>query len=345
MTTRAFSSRSELGATAWSVATEGIKRAVIARLGDATPRSVRSLGASLEIDGRVPVEALYVALGDAARASGDPAFGLALGLQLELGTFELLDFAARAAPHVGAALATAARYYRVISNRASVRFVDGARPRLTVAPVLDREASRVAVECLLGVVVRRVAALVDRDSIVAAVTMAHGAPSDDARHRALLGPTIALTFAAPESSVVFAAPAMRAPLPSSDPLLFAFVTREAERMLASLDEHEPAGSRLRRIMLERSTVATLEEAARLFAQSARSLQRRLAAEGDSFERIVDDVRRQRAVSSLLDPRKSCEQIAAELGFQTAAGFTRAFRRWYDATPSEYRRIVLTTPVS
>lgn len=336
--------RSEPFATSWLVAAEGIKRAVIARLGAATPRSVRALGASLEIDGRVPVEALYVALDDAARASGDPAFGLALGLQLELGTFELIDFAGRAAPDVGAALATAARYYRVISNRAAVRFLDDGSPRLTAAPAMDRELSRVAVECLLGVVVRRTAALTGGRPIVSAVAFAHRAPTDSARHRSLLGPDVALAFDAPESAIVFAASAMRIALPTSDPPLFAFVTREADRMLASVDDHEPAGARLRRLMLSGAPIATLERAARLFAMSARSLQRRLAEEGDSYEKVVDDVRLQRALASLRDPRKSCEQVALELGFQSAAGFTRAFRRWYGAPPSAYRRRALASPI-
>ncbi|MET8978105.1 AraC family transcriptional regulator [Streptomyces sp. NPDC004539] len=69
----------------------------------------------------------------------------------------------------------------------------------------------------------------------------------------------------------------------------------------------------------------------------RTLQRRLAAEGTSFQAILDDVRRHSAHRLLTGTDMPFSQIASlvELGGQAA--LTRAVRRWFGRTPTQVRR--------
>ncbi len=79
-------------------------------------------------------------------------------------------------------------------------------------------------------------------------------------------------------------------------------------------------------------------AADLAGLSVRTLTRRLAKEGTSYERLVEEVRCAAALDMLRGGRLRLIDIAYELGYADPANFTRAFRRWTGMPPSEYRRL-------
>ena len=82
--------------------------------------------------------------------------------------------------------------------------------------------------------------------------------------------------------------------------------------------------------------AKIEAAAEAAGMSVRSLQRRLASEGLTFSRLVDEVRLEMAVPQLRDPDIRLTDIALSLGYSDPAHVTRAFGRWAGVSPSEYR---------
>ncbi|MGH8505832.1 MAG: AraC family transcriptional regulator [Stenotrophobium sp.] len=81
---------------------------------------------------------------------------------------------------------------------------------------------------------------------------------------------------------------------------------------------------------------TLEEIARQLNMSGRTLRRRLAASGVSFETLVENVRKTRALSLLTHSDAAVEHIASETGYSDVRNFRRAFKRWTGVSPSEYR---------
>jgi AraC-like DNA-binding protein len=68
-----------------------------------------------------------------------------------------------------------------------------------------------------------------------------------------------------------------------------------------------------------------------------TLRRRLEDEGQSFQAIKDQLRRDMAIDYLCHTQKSVTDIAAELGFAEASAFHRAFKKWTGACPGEYRQ--------
>lgn len=78
-------------------------------------------------------------------------------------------------------------------------------------------------------------------------------------------------------------------------------------------------------------------AADLAGLSARTFMRRLAEEGTSYERLVEQARFEAAVDLLRGDELKLIDIAYELGYTDPANFSRAFRRWAGMPPSEYRR--------
>lgn len=71
--------------------------------------------------------------------------------------------------------------------------------------------------------------------------------------------------------------------------------------------------------------------------SERSLYRQLKEEGTSLQALKDEVRQEQAQQLLLRSTLPMKQIAATLGFSNDKSFARAFRRWFGAMPSQYRR--------
>jgi AraC-like DNA-binding protein len=68
----------------------------------------------------------------------------------------------------------------------------------------------------------------------------------------------------------------------------------------------------------------------------RTLARHLSSEGTSYQRVVNDLRRDAARSYLSDPELSIGQVAYLLGYSEQSAFTTAFRRWTGQSPRAYR---------
>ena len=69
---------------------------------------------------------------------------------------------------------------------------------------------------------------------------------------------------------------------------------------------------------------------------SRTMQRRLADEGTSFEVIKDEARRELALRYLAQPDLSMSQITLLLGYGEQASFGRSCRRWFGGSPREMR---------
>ena len=80
-----------------------------------------------------------------------------------------------------------------------------------------------------------------------------------------------------------------------------------------------------------------EQVARIANLSQRTLQRRLAEAGTSFQQLRDRVRADIALKYLRQSNLQAAQIAEILGYSEPAAFTRACRRQHGMTPSALRR--------
>jgi AraC-like DNA-binding protein len=90
-------------------------------------------------------------------------------------------------------------------------------------------------------------------------------------------------------------------------------------------------------ILMRSSNCSAAQTAGALGMHPRTLQRRLAAEGASFESLKDDVRRQLAKALLKDPNVPLTDAAFTLHYANPSAFTRSCRRWFGAPPSTVRR--------
>lgn len=86
--------------------------------------------------------------------------------------------------------------------------------------------------------------------------------------------------------------------------------------------------------LSMSTLS-LQLVAERFTMSERSLQRKLRAEGTSYQQILDTLRMELA-QKYLRKRIPLTEIAFLLGFESQSAFNKFFRKHFGATPSQQR---------
>ncbi len=96
-------------------------------------------------------------------------------------------------------------------------------------------------------------------------------------------------------------------------------------------------SLLLKALVERQTMPRLQDIASLLCMSTQTLHRHLQHEGNGYQRLLDDLRRDYATDLLAKQHLSIAAAAECLGFAEARSFSRAFKQWTGLPPSAVRR--------
>jgi len=80
-----------------------------------------------------------------------------------------------------------------------------------------------------------------------------------------------------------------------------------------------------------------ESIAKVLNLSVSSLQRRLKEEGSSFKAVLLTARKQLAHEYLISQKRSINDTAFLLGYQSAIQFSTAFKKWFGLPPSQYKK--------
>jgi AraC-like DNA-binding protein len=162
----------------------------------------------------------------------------------------------------------------------------------------------------------------------------HEPVSPLATYRANFGATV--RFGQPRCGVLFAARDFDLPIPDVDPQLYEMATDFIEHRYPS---SQPALSTRVRASVERLLLAggcTYRSVASSLCIHPRTLQRRLREEGQSFEAIKDDVRRDVALRYLSQPTIPLIRVAEILGYSETSVLSRNCHRWFHASPRQLR---------
>jgi len=115
------------------------------------------------------------------------------------------------------------------------------------------------------------------------------------------------------------------PVTTADENLLRMCDDLCQRLWSRTPATTGVGERLGRLLAEEGVVE-LPQAASALGMSARSLQRQLAAEATSYQMILDNHRRERALH-LIRRGELGKTVAYDLGFEDVGSFRRSFRRW------------------
>jgi AraC-like DNA-binding protein len=159
--------------------------------------------------------------------------------------------------------------------------------------------------------------------------------AERAAYEAFLGAPV--VCGAPRARLVCDAALLAAPLRAADPELERYFQAVLAAAMPCDDAPELVARAREAIQRELPRGdATVERVAACLALGTRTFQRRLSAEGHTFAGLLDATRRGLAAAYLRDPARTIVEVAYLLGYSEQAAFTRAFRRWYQASPAAWR---------
>ena len=292
---------------------------------------------------RIPY-ARYVAMGKyAADRTGDDDFGLHVAEGALARMFDVLGYACMASLTVGEALERMVRYYEIWSDGGAYGLrAEGSRVHLTYA-IRDSLVRECRHECEMSFAtpVLLCRQMTGTRLVPEVVGFHHPPPGNSSEHERIFRAPVRFNW--PVNELVFDRSYLELPLAGGDPGLADVLDRHAERLLAELPKPEWLADRVRGLLGERlkgghplPEEVSLETVSRQLGLTGRTLQRRLKEEGASFQGLVDELRREAAMSDLKSPGAAISEIAYRLGFSDPSAFHRAFKRWTGTTPKEYR---------
>ncbi|MBZ4421892.1 AraC family transcriptional regulator [Myxococcus sp. RHSTA-1-4] len=292
-------------------------------------------------DARIPLSLEGALWDEAARLSGDDAFGLHAAELLKPGAFDVLDYAVRTAPTLRQALERLARYNRLEHDAAVFTLHDqGDRTRVEHTLRGGVGQSRHAAEFTLASHVIIGSQITGTRLAPSAVEFRHARPASLTEHLRLFG--VEPRFSTAVNAIEWDRMMLERPVLAADPALSRIVERQAQALLAA--RPEPVASHAERVRQLLTTAlaqgggeATLKSMAARLKMSERSLQRRLTQEGVTFDELLDRLRHELSLRYLADPKIAISEVAYLLGYSEPSPFHRAFRRWTGATPSDVRR--------
>lgn len=145
-------------------------------------------------------------------------------------------------------------------------------------------------------------------------------------------------FDMPFAAIRIAASDLTRALPERNPVLLQMARRYIEQNFGI--SGQLMSDRVRVLVRQRMGVgrATQVDIAAALAVHPKTLQRRLLAEGERFDLLLDIERRDRFVELLGQPsRPSLGQIALMVGYAEQAALTRSCRRWFGCSPRALRQ--------
>jgi AraC-like DNA-binding protein len=303
------------------------------------------LAALSDADARFPTESISLLWQLAVTRSGDPAIGLANSNVVKAGSFDVVAYAMMSSPNLLGMLERAVRYVDILSDAATLTVKD------------DREGHRLILELFGGkhpvprqrfefdlmTILSFFRWVTNRDLRPLAFELRFPPPADIQPYQAAF--KCPLRFDAPLNALLFARTDVTWPLPTAHPLLAAMHERVASEHLQRLD-HAPLCRRARDLMIRHLPDGEPQRAnvASALGMSERTLQRRLVAEGTSFQRLLDDTRRELAEQYLSQRDVSLADAAYLLGFGDQRSFFLASKRWFGSSPGHFRlRLIRERP--
>ena len=276
----------------------------------------------------------------AAEALGDSAFGLHLAQQANLRQAGLLFYVTSAARTIGETLRLYERYCRIVNEAVRVKLSpvqNGVVVELNFVGI-SRHHFRQNAEFVLAASLKGMRENVGRNVRPIRVTFAHPRNSNLEEFERFFGCPVEYGCASDQWS--FSNETLALTLITGDPYLLETLQPFCDE--AARERNTAVGTLRSSVENEAQKLlphgkANRKTVSRALGMSERTLSRKLADEGTTYDELVDQLRRSLAFQYLKAPSISLSQIAWLLGYEGSTSFSHAFARWTGRSPSAVRK--------
>lgn len=288
----------------------------------------------------------------AAQLSGDACFGLHVGERVRLSSYPFYGLVVCACPTFRVAFEQTQRYEGLAHDLGRSRLIEseGVATYAWDCPWLDRLPPRHLCESVLTGIITFANWMAGARLPIIEIGLPYAAPGDAVRaeYQRLFGAPV--RFDADVGYGRFDAALLDMPVRNNDASMFAVLQRRAEELLQERQravQSPPIVAQVRGqiVALLAQDRARLDDIAQALGITARTLQRKLAEAGTTYQRVLDTVRRELAEQLLSDALLTLTDVAFLLGYHEQSSFNRACREWFNTTPARQRERLLASTLA
>jgi len=231
------------------------------------------------------------------------------------------------------------RCYRLFSEDIEISLdLSGDEVELSLThhrPELD--PNNFLVEWLLMVWHRLVGWLIGRKIVLSHASFTHSLPAHFDEYR-FVYPCQCL-FDQPRNSIFFSKNYLSMPVMRTIREVDEFIINSPRDLLIWTDEDNSLTTRVRSLLegFDGDGLPNLDWVSKQLHTTSYTLSRKLKAEGTSYQKIKDNLRRDQAIMMLTRQNLSIGDISCQLGFAEPGAFSRAFKHWTGVSPLAYRK--------
>lgn len=288
-------------------------------------------------DVRIPVE-LYISVEDAvAHVTCDPYSGLHMGQFMEAGSWSILGYMMMNCKTLNEAFKKSEKYSAIIGNLITGDFQMNSNHMFVQLNVPDNAPviSRHCYEGYFSSMMCLARALSGRDIRPVEVGFAFCEPESVDEYTKVFGSPV--LFGQNRNYLILDKSTGDIPVLAPNANLLEYFENYANEVLSGIGAPQNMTYQVKKLILsnmdnENLTIAFI---ARELSMSVRALQAQLKREGTEFSGLLREMRLQLAQKYLRESY-TVEDITYLLGFLDPVVFRRAFKKWTNMTPKEYR---------
>jgi AraC-like DNA-binding protein len=274
--------------------------------------------------------------------SREPFFAYRAGLRMHVSTFGLFGFAILTSANFRHTVRIAAKYHELTTPVVGISFTEKAGRGIWTMdpephPLIDTRLYRFLVEMQFGIHVSLHRDVMGQDFKPKELHVTYAAPLTVEQYRDAF--SCGVLFDQPSNELAFDAALLDAIPPLGDKLTNPAILKMCDKLLEEFELRQGLSGKVREALLVNLAEPTPVDAiARHLGQSPRTLRRKLQDEGASIQKLRDELRLQVAIKYLRDTDMTVEEASDALGFNEASNFRRAFARWTNMSPHQFRTI-------
>jgi AraC-like DNA-binding protein len=266
-------------------------------------------------------------------------FAVRVGQKMIIEDYGVLGLSWRTCSKVGEIFERSDRYFKLLSNT----FVWQIQKDKNISHViLNREAHRrgmeLSTEASLSATVVVLQAMSEKDISPVQVSFKHKEPKDLTSHKTAFNCPI--LFNQPQYAISYKTEDLSLRTAKADASINSYLLQQVDEKTKGI---KIPGSKFVRDVesLIKDALPTgipsIHHIADLTAMSNRTLTRRLSEAGVTYRDLIKKTQEKIAKDMLRNTEQSIGEIAFLTGFSEQSAFNRAFKKWTELTPSEFRK--------
>lgn len=288
-------------------------------------------------DGRIDADLAFTFWQKLAEETNNPEIGLILASKIKLGGFKALGFSLMASDTIKEAMERLVRFQKIMGDGGNFE-LESHHDHYSL--VINLTGNKIAVphqpiDASFAFLLHIIRWILSSDVLPKAVYLKRTVPNVTQAYEDTFG--CIPEFASQRNAIVFDKAIFEAPLATADKSLARMHDKVSDEDLQFISQDDLV-EKVRKLITRKLSAGEvkLEDVLEYFPWGKRTFQRKLKQEGVTFFQLVDETRKTSAHQYVANTPMSFEEITFLLGFTEHGNFSRAFKRWYDCTPGQYR---------